>query len=271
MTQTKAISTIFEYQFSQVRVIMRGDDPWFVAKDVATVLGVANSRDAIARLKESEKDDVGISDAIGRTQRTTIISEYALYKLAFRSNKPEAEAFTDWVASEVLPAIRKTGEYSTKQHPSKHTLTDTFRLRALVHLRRVPDGYFSVMSELFKHLYNLEALFHRSLDEHAMIEISVGLRWARYAREVLNIPDQHRCKYAHSMCQGGRIEQVWAYALHYVTTFDKWLWEVYFPQHFPDYERYRARYIGLPAPKTRKHLPSLMNRAQAVQARFEWE
>jgi len=60
------------------------------------------------------------------------------------------------------------------------------------------------------------------------------------------------------MCQGGRIEQVWAYALHYVTTFDKWLWEVYFPQHFPDYERYRARYIGLPAPKTRKHLPSPM-------------
>jgi len=73
------------------------------------------------------------------------------------------------------------------------------------------------------------------------------------------------------MCQGGRIEQVWAYALHYVTTFDKWLWEVDFPQHFPDYERYRARYIGLPAPKTRKHLPSPMNSAQAVHARFRWE
>ncbi len=75
----------------------------------------------------------------------------------------------------------------------------------------------------------------------------------------------------HTPCQGGRIEQVWTYALHYVTTFDKWLWEVYFPQHFPDYERYRARYIGLPAPKTRKHLPSPMNRAQAVHARFGWE
>ncbi len=73
------------------------------------------------------------------------------------------------------------------------------------------------------------------------------------------------------MCQGGRIEQVWTYALHYVTTFDKWLWEVDFPQHLPDYERYRARYIGLPAPKTRKHLPSPMNRAQAVHARFGWE
>jgi hypothetical protein len=138
---------------------------------------------------------------------------------------------------------------------SAHSLTDTFRPRALENPHRVPDGYFSVMGELFKHLYNLEALFNRSLDEHAMIEISVGLRWARYAREVVGIADQHRCKYAH-VCQGGRIELVWAYALHYVTTFDKWLWEVYFPQHFPDYERNLAKYIGLSGPRTRKQLTS---------------
>ena len=73
----------------------------------------------------------------------------------------------------------------------KHTLSDTFRPRALGNLRRVSDGYFSVMGELFKHLYSLEVLFNRSLDENAMIEISVGLRWSRYAREVVGIPDQH--------------------------------------------------------------------------------
>lgn len=166
---------------------MRGDDPWFVAKDVGTGLGIANSRDAIVRLKESEKK----------------MSE---------SPTPSAER---------------------NAQRSLHTLTETFRLRALENLRRVPDGYFSVMGELFKHLYNLQALFQRSLDEHAMIELSVGLRWAKYAREVVNFPDQHRCKYAHSMCQGGRIEQVWAYALHYVTTFDKWLWEFTSRNTFP--------------------------------------
>ncbi len=53
--------------------------------------------------------------------------------------------------------------------PAIHALTDTFRPRALENLHRVPDGYFSVMGELFKHLYNLEALFNRSLDENAMI------------------------------------------------------------------------------------------------------
>ena len=49
-----------------------------------------------------------------------VISEPAVYKLAFRSNKPEADAFTNWVASEVLPAIRKTGKYEAK--PGKKAL-----------------------------------------------------------------------------------------------------------------------------------------------------
>lgn len=120
------------------------------------------------------------------------------------------------------------------------------------------------MGELFKHLYNLEALLNRSLDENAMIEIPVGQGWSRYAREVLGIADQHRCTYAH-FCQGGRIEQVWAYALGYVTTFDTWLWEVYFPQHFADYEQYRARYLAAQS-TSKKLLPPPTSRLQAVKS-----
>lgn len=135
--------------------------------------------------------------------------------------------------------------------PSVHTLTEQFRPRALENLRSVPDGYFSVMGELFKHLYNAEALLNRSLDEHAMIEVSVGQRWSRYARETLNIPDHTRRKYAH-ICQGGRVEQVWAYPVQYVTAFDKWLWVVYFPVQFPEYERYRQQYLALPVAHERK-------------------
>lgn len=103
---------IFMYQSKQVRTVMKNDEPWFVAKDVCEVLGISNHRDAVSRLNVSMKDDVGISDSIGRMQNTTIINEPAVYKLVFRSNKPEAEAFADWVATEVLPSIRKTGSYS---------------------------------------------------------------------------------------------------------------------------------------------------------------
>ncbi len=97
-----------------------------------------------------------------------------------------------------------------------------------------------------------------------MIEISVGQRWSRYAREVLAIPDQHRCKYTHQ-CQRGRSEQVWAYALQYVTTFDKWLWEVYIPRHFPEYERYRARYVAAHADSQNRLLLRLSHRQSAVE------
>lgn len=54
---------------------------------------------------------LGITDPRGRVQDTTVINEPAVYKLVFRSNKPEAEKFSDWVAEEVLPTIRKTGGY----------------------------------------------------------------------------------------------------------------------------------------------------------------
>lgn len=138
---------------------------------------------------------------------------------------------------------------------SVHTLTERFRPRALENMLRIPDGYFSVMGELFKHLYNAEALLNQSLDEHAMIEISVGQRWSRYAREVLNIPDQERRKYPH-LCQDNRTEYVWAYPTCYVDRFGKWLWMVYFPEQFSAYTHYRARYIGLlPAPKREKSPP----------------
>ncbi|MEM7197446.1 MAG: BRO family protein, partial [Pseudomonadota bacterium] len=59
-----------------------------------------------------EKDGVGITDPIGRLQETSIISESGLYALVFRSRKPAAKEFSRWVRHEVLPSIRKTGQYS---------------------------------------------------------------------------------------------------------------------------------------------------------------
>jgi prophage antirepressor-like protein len=82
-----------------------------VAKDVAEALGIANHRDALSRLDNDEKDDVGITDTIGRTQQNSTINESGLFKLVFSSRKEEAKRFTKWVTSEVLPTIRKTGKY----------------------------------------------------------------------------------------------------------------------------------------------------------------
>ncbi len=108
---TKEIQIFNFEQEKQVRVIEKDGNLWFVAKDVCDILGFKNTRQAIAtHVRENEKG-VQILDTLGGSQNMTIINEAGLYKLAFRSNKPAAEKFTDWVTSEVLPTIRKYGMY----------------------------------------------------------------------------------------------------------------------------------------------------------------
>ena len=92
-----------------VRIVDRGGELWFVAKDVCDFLGT-QTNNIPAILPEKDKGIYSI-DTLGGPQEMTIISEPGMYKLVFRSRKPEAEAFTDWVTREVLPAIRKTGHY----------------------------------------------------------------------------------------------------------------------------------------------------------------
>jgi prophage antirepressor-like protein len=104
---------IVPFQFSglEVRTITLDGEPWFVARDVTNALGLANGRDAIGRL---DSDGVGIADIIdslGRTQAAATVSEAGLYELIFQSRVPGAVAFKRWVTHEVLPAIRKTGQY----------------------------------------------------------------------------------------------------------------------------------------------------------------
>lgn len=85
-------------------------NPWFVAKDVCRILEIEKYRDAASRLDEDERGSE-IVDTPGGPQPMATISESGLYALVFRSRKPEAKAFSKWVRSKVLPAIRKTGRY----------------------------------------------------------------------------------------------------------------------------------------------------------------
>lgn len=110
-----------------VRVIDREDSVWFVANDVCGALELSNPRDAVGRLEDDERDDVGITDAIGRNQKTTIVSESGVYALIFTSRKPIAKEFRKWVTGQVLPSIRRTGKYEvelTNQVPAPSDALD---------------------------------------------------------------------------------------------------------------------------------------------------
>lgn len=103
------IVAVFQTE-TQLRVIMRDCDPWFVAGDVAAALDYDKTSNMLRILDDDEKGAHNLS-TLGGIQEVTIINESGLYCAILKSRKPEAKKFKKWVTSEVLPAIRKTGAY----------------------------------------------------------------------------------------------------------------------------------------------------------------
>ena len=102
----------FNFEQQKVRILKINEQPWFVGRDVATVLGYSKPQNAI--LKNVDVDDAlkrGITDSLNRVQETTLINESGLYSLIFSSKLESAKQFKRWVTSEVLPSIRKDGGY----------------------------------------------------------------------------------------------------------------------------------------------------------------
>ena len=103
----------FDFDGSGIRTLTIDDEPYFVGKDVAEVLGYERPTKAIQdHVDEEDKDAVPIQDSIGRMQRTPVINESGLYSLILGSKLPEAKRFKRWVTSEVLPSLRRNGMYA---------------------------------------------------------------------------------------------------------------------------------------------------------------
>ena len=116
---------IFKNQdFGEIRAISINDEPYFVGKDVAMILGYINPRKAVIdHVDEEDKmDGVTIRDSIGREQKPVLINESGLYSLILSSKLPNAKKFKRWVTSEVLPEIRKTGSYTKAPKSFKEAL-----------------------------------------------------------------------------------------------------------------------------------------------------
>lgn len=98
-------------EFGSIRTVEINKEPFFVAKDVAEILGYSNSRKAIIDHVDEEDKGVTKCDTLGGVQELSVINESGLYSLVLSSKLPAAKRFKRWVTSEVLPAIRKTGGY----------------------------------------------------------------------------------------------------------------------------------------------------------------
>ncbi|MEV2550859.1 phage antirepressor [Paenibacillus larvae] len=105
---------VFNFTGKDVRVIMKDGQPWWLAKDICSVLDHSDVSMAVKRLDEDEKLTQTLFVS-GQNRNVWFVNEPGLYSLILTSRKPEAKQFKRWVTHEVLPAIRKTGMYATDE------------------------------------------------------------------------------------------------------------------------------------------------------------
>ncbi|WP_349820173.1 phage antirepressor [Catenibacterium sp. RTP21428st1_D7_RTP21428_210409] len=135
---------LFNFENHEVRSLLINSEPWFVGKDVADVLGYKNQNDALSKHVDAEdKDTIAIRDSIGRNRNTPIINESGLYSLVLSSKLPSAKKFKRWVTSEVLPSLRKTGQYQVKELSGSELMA-----RALIEAQNVLAAKDKVIEEM---------------------------------------------------------------------------------------------------------------------------
>ena len=112
--------------FGNIRVVENSGEPWFVGKDIATILGYAKPENAIANHVDGEDKTSTLIQGSGSNYKSKaiLINESGLYSLILSSKLPQAKAFKRWVTSEVLPAIRKHGNYTVPEQENKSKAID---------------------------------------------------------------------------------------------------------------------------------------------------
>lgn len=106
------LSVFKNEEFGEIRTVIIDGNPFFCMMDVCKILEIKNVSDCKSRLRKDGVVTTEVIDSIGRKRNANFVNESNLYKLIFQSRKESAERFTEWVTSEVLPSIRKTGGYN---------------------------------------------------------------------------------------------------------------------------------------------------------------
>lgn len=175
---------IWEYEQHEIRTIEKDGEPWFVGKDVATVLGYMKPRNAIANhVDDEDKMDAPIQGALGGTQNMTVINESGLYSLILSSKLPTAKKFKRWVTNEVLPSIRKHGAYMNEQTLEQALTSPDFLIRLAQQLKAEKEKNATLESKIAEDAPKVE--FANAVAESSSL-IDIGTL-AKLARDE-NIP-----------------------------------------------------------------------------------
>ena len=118
---------LFAFKNKRIRTLIFNNEPWFIGKDVADILGYSNPRDALSKhVDDEDKNSVAIRDGNKGNPNQTIINESGVYGLIFSSKLPDAKSFKRWVTTEVLPQIRVNGSYQKKELTGEELMAKAF-------------------------------------------------------------------------------------------------------------------------------------------------
>ena len=122
--------SVFNFDSQALRTLTRDGEPWFVAADVCTAIGITNYRNAVEKLDDDEKG-VHSVDTLGGQQEMLIVNESGLNAIILRCRDAmtpgtPAHKYRKWVTSEVLPSIRKTGQYTAPKAKRTYTKSVPF-------------------------------------------------------------------------------------------------------------------------------------------------
>ncbi len=135
---------IFESEeFGKIRIVMIDNAPWFVGKDVAKILGYAQTSNMLKRI---DKEDFISSKLDGMNMKSVLINESGFYNAVLGSKMPRAKAFRRWVTSKVLPTIRNTGGFVANE--------DMFI-----------ETYLPFLDEPYRNLFRLQMIAINQLNE----------------------------------------------------------------------------------------------------------
>ena len=142
--------TFSNNEFGEIRVLEVNNEPWFVGKDVAEVLGYSEPRSVVAKKVDAEDKGVSKMATASGTQEMTIINESGLYSLILSSKLPNAKKFKRWVTSEVLPSIRKHGAYMTEDTIEKALTSPDFLIQLATKLKEEQEKSKQLKDKLEK-------------------------------------------------------------------------------------------------------------------------
>lgn len=151
------MNQIFNFNGQQVRTVMVEDEPYFVGKDVAEILGYSRPDNAIRNHVDDEDKLMHQFSASGQNRNMTVINESGLYSLILSSKLPQAKEFKRWVTSEVLPSIRKHGMYALDELLDNPDLliATVQKLKEEREQRKALEVQVSVMTPKAKYFDNL--------------------------------------------------------------------------------------------------------------------